>query len=220
MQKNMLQFVLCTTAFLFIWFMFFQPKQNSQQTLVQEQTTTQTKEADNGKKVNITDKVSKNNVVLNKENVPEEEITIETEKYKVVFSNKGAAIRHWYIKERNNSLVDLVLPEAGPVLANFPGSVYKIVEKTDNKVVFSYTSIENWKITKTFDLSKDYLHAVDIKLEKLTQDAKLPEIEFNWGPGLGTDDKELKENISVTRIIGFTLTKPSDTSGIEITKNN
>ena len=219
MQKNMLQFVLCTTAFLCIWFMFFQPKQNPQQTLVQEQTTTQTKEADNGKKLNITDKVSKNNVVLNKENVPEEEITIETEKYKVVFSNKGAAIRHWYIKERNNSLVDLVLPEADPVLANFPGSVYKIVEKTDNKVVFSYTSIENWKITKTFDLSKDYLHAVDIKLEKLTQDAKLPEIEFNWGPGLGTDDKELKENISVTRIIGFTLTKPSKLEKIKTEEN-
>ena len=97
-RNNMLYFVVCTTVFLFVWFMFFQPKQNPQQTLLQEQTATRTQKSDNDKKLNIADKVSKNNTVLNTENVPEEEITMETDKYKVVFSNKGAAIRHWYIK--------------------------------------------------------------------------------------------------------------------------
>ena len=208
MQKNTFMFVLCTTVFLIIWFMFFQPKQDAQLNRedainVQQQTAVQNQQNDN-REINITgqENISKQDVISNIQNIPEEEITIETDKYKAVFSNKGAAIKHWYIKEQNNALVDLVLPEASPVLANFPGSVYEIVEKTDSKIVLSHTSIQNWKITKTFDLSKDYLHAIDIKLEKLTQDAKLPEIEFNWGPGLGTDDKELKENVSVTRVVG------------------
>ena len=225
MQKNTFMFVLCTTVFLIIWFMFFQPKQDAQLNRedainVQQQTAVQNQQNDN-REINITgqENISKQDVISNIQNIPEEEITIETDKYKAVFSNKGAAIKHWYIKEQNNALVDLVLPEASPVLANFPGSVYEIVEKTDSKIVLSHTSIQNWKITKTFDLSKDYLHAIDIKLEKLTQDAKLPEIEFNWGPGLGTDDKELKENVSVTRVVGYTSTKPAKLEKIK-TENN
>jgi YidC/Oxa1 family membrane protein insertase len=202
--------------------MFFQPKQNEQQALLQQQQQTVTQQqTQSSQEVSVTSKenVSKQEIISNIQNIPEEEITIETDKYKAVFSNKGAAIKHWYIKEKNDTLVDLVLPEASPVLANFPGSVYEIVEKTDSKLVLSHTSIQNWKITKTFDLSKDYLHAIDIKLEKLTQDAKLPEIEFNWGPGLGTDDKELKENVSVTRVIGFTSTKPAKLEKIKTEAN-
>lgn len=151
--------------------------------------------------------------------IKEEEIIVETEKYKVVFTNKGAAVKNWYIKEANGALVDLVLPEASPVLANFPGSVYEITERTENKIVFSYSFMQDWKITKTFDLSKDYLHSVNIKLEKLKQDTKLPDIDLDWGPGLGTDDKELKENVSVTRVLGYTSTKPSKLEKIKEQNN-
>ena len=222
MQKNTFMFVLCTTVFLLVWYMFFQPKQNEQQIqLQQQQQTVAQQQVNSNKELNIQNQenISKQEIISNIQNIPEEEITIETEKYKAVFSNKGAAIKHWYIKEKNNALVDLVLPEASPVLANFPGSVYEIVEKTDSKLVLSHTSIQNWKITKTFDLSKDYLHAIDIKLEKLTQEAKLPELEFNWGPGLGTDDKELKENVSVTRVVGYTSTKPAKLEKIKTESN-
>lgn len=221
MQKDMLKFVVCTSIVLIAWYMLMQPKQNQQQMLLQQQqqqSTVQTQENKN-QELNITNEdkfVSKQEVT---ENIKEEEIVLETEKYKAVFSNKGAAIKHWYIKEQNDTLVDLVLPEASPVLANFPGSVYKIVEKTDTKLVLSHTSIQNWKITKSFDLSKDYLHAINIQLEKLSQDAKLPEIEFNWGPGLGTDTKELKENVSVTRVMGLTSTKPNKLEKIKEENN-
>ena len=51
------------------------------------------------------------------------------------------------------------------------------------------------------------------------KDAKLPEVEFNWGPGLGTDDKELKENISVTRVVGYTSTKPAKLEKIKTESN-
>ena len=222
MQKNTVMFVIFSSIFLFIWYMFFQPKQIDQKMILQnQQNVVQIKNKEQTSQ-NILDKqdVFSKEQKLNIQNIKEEEITLETEKYKVIFSNKGASIKHWYIKENNNDLVDLVLPEASPVLANFPGSVYEIVEKTDTKLVFSYTSVQKWKIIKTFDLSKDYLHAINIQLEKLTQDAKLPEIEFNWGPGLGTDKKELKENISVTRVMGLTSTVPNKLEKIKEEKNH
>lgn len=211
MQKNTIMFVVCSSVFLFVWYMWVHPKQNDQQIILQSQQQNvvqiQNQESDTQNISAQQSNISQSKIVENIKNIKEEEITLETEKYKVVFSNKGASIKHWYVKEQNNALVDLVLPEASPVLANFPGSIYEIVEKTGTKLVFSHTSIQNWKITKTFDLSKDYLHAVNIQLEKLSQDTKLPEIELNWGPGLGTDDKELKENVSVTRVMGLTSTK-------------
>jgi len=223
MQSNTVKFVLFSTIFLLAWYLYFQPKQDAQQQQMlqqqQQQTVTQSQETSSQETTISNEPVSKQEVVSNIQNIKEEEITIETDKYKAVFSNKGAAIKHWYIKEQNNTFVDLVLPEASPVLANFPGSVYEIVEKTDSKLVLSHTSMQNWKITKTFDLSQDYLHAMEIKLEKLSEDAKLPEIEFNWGPGLGTDDKELKENVSVTRVVGYTSTKPAKLEKIKTESN-
>ncbi|MBQ4178324.1 MAG: hypothetical protein II598_01115, partial [Elusimicrobia bacterium] len=150
------------------WYLYFQPKQDAQQQQMlqqqQQQTVTQSQETSSQETTISNEPVSKQEVVSNIQNIKEEEITIETDKYKAVFSNKGAAIKHWYVKEQNNTFVDLVLPEASPVLANFPGSVYEIVEKTDSKLVLSHTSMQNWKITKTFDLSQDYLHAMEIKL--------------------------------------------------------
>ena len=115
--------------------------------------------------------------------------------------------------------MDLVLPEAQPVLGNFPGSVYEITEQSEDKLTFTYISKQNWKITKTFTLSQDYLHNLDIKIEKLTQDAVLPSVDLNWGPGLGTDQKELKENTTVTRVLGYTSTMPAKLEKIK-TENN
>ncbi len=217
MQKNTLMFVLFSTVFLLAWYMFFQPNQQQQMLSQQEQNIQQQNNSvDVVRKEQKKQGTSTENILPNTNDkdissqfVKEEEIILETEKYKVVFTNKGAAVKNWYIKEANGALVDLVLPEASPVLANFPGSVYEITEKTDSKIVFSYTFMQDWKVTKTFDLSKEYLHSANIKLEKLKQDAKLPDIDLDWGPGLGTDDKELKENVSVTRVLGYTSTKPS-----------
>ena len=36
----------------------------------------------------------------------------------------------------------------------------------------------------------------------------VPQIDVSWGPGLGTDLKEEKENVSLTRVLAYTLDKP------------
>jgi YidC/Oxa1 family membrane protein insertase len=86
--------------------------------------------------------------------------------------------------------------------------IYKIVSKTDNKIVFEYTSIEGWKIVKTYTLSDLYMHNLDIMIEKNNK-IFAPQIDLKWGPGLGTDIKEMKENVALTRVLAYTIEKPN-----------
>ena len=54
MQKNTFMFVLCSTVFLLVWFMFFQPKQNEQQIqLQQQQQTVSQQQENNNQELNI-----------------------------------------------------------------------------------------------------------------------------------------------------------------------
>ncbi|MDD5102163.1 MAG: hypothetical protein PHH62_04175, partial [Endomicrobiaceae bacterium] len=219
MQKNTVMFVVFSTLFLMSWYLFFQPKPTEQFIQQTNKSENQNITTQSNKEVKLNIEKQETEQLFNVNQVKEEEITIESDNYKVIFSNKGASIKNWFIKEKNGSLVDLVLPEASPILGNFPGSVYEIKEQTKDKIVFAYTSNQNWKIIKTFNLSQKNLHKLDIELAKLKEDAKLPEIELNWGPGLGTDNKELKENISVTRILGYTSSMPAKLEKIK-TENN
>ncbi len=222
MQKNTVMFVAFSTLFLMFWYMFFQPK-TPVQSVTQQVNTSQSVASIPEQKQTDFQQIELNKNKQNSEDilkpVQERDITVEKENYKIVFSNKGASVKHWFIKEKNGSFVDLVLPEASPVMGNFPGSVYEIIEQTNDKIVFSYVSAQNWKIIKTYTLSDQYLHNLDIRLEKTAQDAKLPEIELNWGPGLGTDEKELKENASVTRVLGYTSAMPAKLEKIKTETN-
>ncbi len=224
MQKNFILFVVCSTISIILWFLFFQPA--SAPTPTQQQVATQQKTDTSYQtgteiqpEIKTDSHLAKEKETVNVTQVEEKEIVIEKQNYKVVFSNKGASIKHWFLKEKNGSFVDLVLPEAQPVLGNFPGSVYELSEQTEDKLTFIYVSKQNWKITKTFTLSPEYLHNLDIKIEKLVEDAVLPAIDLNWGPGLGTDQKELKENTTVTRVLGYTSTMPAKLEKIK-TENN
>jgi YidC/Oxa1 family membrane protein insertase len=200
MQKNSILFVLLSAATIFVWFFFLAPKQPQQ--IPQNQQQTQ----------NTTFNVEVQNANLNKPNaenryVKEEQINIETEQYKAILTNKGAAVLSWAVKEKNGEWIDLVFPESAPVLANFPGSVYKIVSKSNEKVVFEYDSKQGWIITKTYNLSDLYMHNLTIAIEK-TGEVNVPQVAIDWGPGLGTDYKELKENIRLTRALAYTSEKP------------
>jgi YidC/Oxa1 family membrane protein insertase len=74
--------------------------------------------------------------------------------------------------------------------------------------VFTSVSPQGWKITKTYDLSDSYLHNLTIEITKLNPSAPQPSVPVDWGPGLGTDVKEMKDNPSQTRALGFTSVKP------------
>jgi YidC/Oxa1 family membrane protein insertase len=194
--------VILSSITIFIWFFFLSPKEQRQVV----QSTTQSQVDTNLENVNK--KSTLDSVHTNENYIDEEKINIENATYKVVLTNKGAGILSWAVKEKNEQWVDLVFPGAQPVMANFPGCIYKIVSKADNKIVFEYASKEGWKITKTYNLDKTYMHNLNILMEKTREDVKVPPIDISWGPGLGTDLKEEKENISLTRALAYTIDKP------------
>ena len=216
MQKNTILFVVCSALTIFLWYYFFTPEQPVRP---QQQETAVERQNAHTQNANVSASVNETNISVapdQKEDsvIKEETINIETDIYKAVLSNRGASVISWSVKEKNGNWIDLVLPQAAPVMANFPGSNYQIISRSNEKVVFEHISAQGWKIVKTYTLSPDsYMHNVRISLSKTRgesprSEAPLPQIELEWGPGLGTDAKEQQENISVTRALAFTAVKP------------
>jgi YidC/Oxa1 family membrane protein insertase len=199
MQKNSILFVSLSAFAIFMWYFFFAPP-----TAQHQNTAAVSESGDNKfKSPDLNESVIDNNIYAK-----EEHINIETKRYKAVLTNKGAGILSWAVKENNGQWVDLVLPESAPAMANFSGLTYKIVSKSNEKIVFEYASKEGWKITKTYNLSDLYMHNLNIFVERNGK-TPFPQIDLKWGPGLGTDSKELKENVSLTRALVYTAAKPN-----------
>ena len=152
--------------------------------------------------------ISKKALLENLE-IPEKEIIVETKSSRIVLTNRGAAVKEWYVKEKNGSLTNLVMDKDSSVLSTFPGSNYRVIENGPAKIVFSHTSPQGWKITKEFDFSDTYMHRLKIGLEKITKSAELPYIAVSWGPGIGTDQKEKGENSRLIRALGYIPGKPA-----------
>jgi YidC/Oxa1 family membrane protein insertase len=205
MQKNSILFITLSAFVVFLWYFFFAPpqEQSYQQTAQSQNTAFVSESGDNKFKT-----VDLNEPCIDNTYIKEEHINIETEQYKAVLTNKGAGVLSWSIKEKNGQWVDLVFPESAPVMANFPGLTYEIVSKSDKKIVFEYASKEGWKIIKTYNLSDHYMHNLNISVERNSK-APFPQIDLKWGPGLGTDIKELIENVSLTRALVYTASKPN-----------
>lgn len=203
MQKNSFLFVVLSSITIFVWFFFISPKNQHQrvQNTVQQKSYTVEETLNEKPTFNTRE-------TYNESYTDEACIKIENENCKATFTNKGAAVLSWLVKEKDGHWVDLVFPGSQPTMSNFPGSVYKIISQSDERVVFEYASKEGWKITKTYSLDKNYMNNLNILIEKMQAKAVVPQIDISWGPGLGTDLKEQKENITLTRALACTLDKP------------
>ncbi|MDR3330759.1 MAG: membrane protein insertase YidC [Endomicrobium sp.] len=202
MQKNLILFIILSGITIFVWHFFIAPQQEKEiyhNHLENQSSVTQQLMVKNAQL---------NNSVFDNQH-KEEHINIENEHYKAILTNKGAAILSWSIKEKNGHFVDLVLQDTSSyVMANFPDLIYKIISKSKNKIVFEYISKEGWKITKTYNLSNLYMHNLNITVEKPCE-VNIPQIDIKWGPGIGSDIIETKENIAITRALAYTAKKPS-----------
>ena len=140
MQKNFISFIVCSAIVLALWIFFFQPEPQQVQPQQTNINTQQQTDKEVPSEIKAVSDWPKENATVDFPQIEEKEIVIEKQNYKAVFSNKGASVKHWYLKEKNGSFVDLVLPEAQPVLGNFPGSVYEITEQSEDKLTFTYIS--------------------------------------------------------------------------------
>jgi len=199
MDKNTFFAIFLSTAFLIVWFMFFAPKQP----VAPKPGATAAVQA-------VQPELSKAPAATEggKTTVPEQEITAETSNYKAIFTTRGAALKHWFLKEKNGELVDLVQDDSSNQLVTFPGSNFDVQRPKPLTLVFTHSSPLGFKVTKTYDLSEFYLHTLTIQTSKIKSSAQLPVIDVSWGPGLGTDLKGQKDNVGQTRAVGYASATP------------
>jgi YidC/Oxa1 family membrane protein insertase len=196
-------FIILSAVVIFGWYFFLAPKVPYQ---ISDQLQTEESKCQSPADLAYGKNSQTQNGHLN-QLFKEEEITVETEKYKAVLTNKGAAVVNWFVREKSGEWVDLVFPGSSPVMANFPDIIYETVYKSADKIIFKHVSDEGWKITKIYNLSGSYMHNINIIVEK-DSSISVPEITLQWGPGLGTDVKETKENVFLSRVLAYTLNRP------------
>lgn len=204
MQKNTFLAFLLSAIFLFVWMTYFQPKQSNQATSQQP-----AEKAESKSQLQQSPEYTQESSKPPAKAIAGKEFVVESPKYKAVFTTNGAAIKHWYIKEKNGALIDLVLEQNTAQLSTFPGSKYELFQPEPKKLVFSFTSLLGWKITKTYELSENYLHKLSVQITKTKASAVQPGLQIDWGPGIGTDLKEQKENAGLIRALGYKPVKPS-----------
>jgi YidC/Oxa1 family membrane protein insertase len=129
----------------------------------------------------------------------EETITVETDLYRVVFSNRGAVVRSWVLKayhDQSNKPVDLVnvraaarvpapfsLTTKGQPLTPNPDTALFQVERPDNLTVNFRYSDSRLAVKKSFKfLPKSYLVAVSSEVSQ--NGAPVPH-GFAWRGGFG-----------------------------------
>jgi YidC/Oxa1 family membrane protein insertase len=218
MQKNSILFAVLSVVTIVCWLFFFAPKQQQN---YQNQTNVDTNsQVAKIQDTNLSTPGANNQYAKEQVNIETREI--KTDQFRAVFTNKGAAILSWSVKEKSGQWIDLVLPESVPVMATLPDCVYKIVSKSDKKIVFEYASKEGWKVTKTYDVSDTpdpdpdiyNMHNLSIVIEN-PKNTVVPQIDIGWGPGLGTDSKEAKENMRMTRVLACSADKSSKLKKLE-----
>ena len=185
MDKNTFFAIFLSTAFLVVWFMFFQPKPAPVQPPKPDVSTALENSSTELKKTSVPDEAQG-------QEKDEREITVENDNYRAVFTTRGAAIKHWFLKEKSGKLIDLVYDDTISQLSTFPGSRFDVVCPDTMTVVFTHSSPLGWQVTKTYKLTAGYLHTLNIKISKTKNSAQLPSLTLQWGPGLGTPPKNRK----------------------------
>ena len=212
MNKNTLKFIVFSALVIFGWFFLFpQEKPQAPTTAPVSQSDQQAQSSQNlpaSQTAAAPAQTTGFAQSAQKTDQPQQTVLIENENYKVELTNIGAGVLSWQTKEQNGQWVELILDKNMPAMIN-GNEAYTLVSSDNQKAVFEYVSPNGWKITKTFSFSQDSLmHNLNIKLESIARGAFLPPLDLGWGPGLGTDERNLKDNLAETRITAYPAQKP------------
>ncbi|MFH1368986.1 MAG: membrane protein insertase YidC [Elusimicrobiota bacterium] len=200
MDKNTLIAVVVSTVFLIFWWTYFQPKPVPKSPV---QTAAQSAEIDTEKTQPETAAAAP--VKLS----PGKETVFETDKYRAVFTSKGGAIKEWWLKEKNGSKpVNLALYSDSRFLSTFPETSFSAVQRGKDTIIFEGILPSGARIKKTYTLADDYLNKLEIELSGGRKSGD--DLSINLGPGIGTDVKELKENLGLMRALAFRSEKPKE----------
>lgn len=159
-------------------------------------------------------------------------ITIETGLYKAVISNKGPAIKKWYLKDfkKWDGVQTQLVKDS---LGDFYNVIYSAEgKKVDTRYLFftfdtqntnvklsgkeSYTLTAklnngNGSITKTFTFYGDkYIFDTDLKIENLEDKINPRGLDLVWGKGLTNQEKNSVDEASESKVMAVMNGEPSE----------
>lgn len=223
-DKNLIIAMIASMVFLGVWYKFFMPE-TAPQTVSAPATLPSSTSGIKAGGAKKSDLKSANSAVL-------VEKTLETEFLKIVIDSRGAAVRHWFVKQKvKKSMPDLVNHQMtdGAELPseNLPFSTFPDINFTEAPSASANESRWTARLPSGLEVEKKYVispvQAVDAEhspeLVRLSVAIRNPSkspvaiegIKLFWGPGLGTIESEEKENAKVTRVIAY----PSPTKQAE-----
>ncbi len=136
----------------------------------------------------------------------EEEIVLNFGEKNLVFTTAGAGVKNWMLKEKNK-IIELVLPnqEKNLFFATLPELKYQLLSKDTVKVIFQTVTPERILINKTYEFLADpYTGYLDFEITNLENlEKKFTLSLLTLGPGLGTDEKGMKDNLRHLRVLGY-----------------
>jgi len=212
MEKRLLLSTVLSIIIITLWYILMPKQQNVQPPDKKNQEITKKAEK------NAAEPKSFNTSSGLPANISTEDYVIETNSVKVIFNNLGARIKHWYVKEGNNPIKwpDLALQSNGKYLDTYPDLLFKVANRSENSIAF-YGTTGGLKISKTYQLSEDGLNKLIVEITNTS--SRNEPFEIYWGPGIGSDLKNMKEEKSISRVVaikkmnsGYTLTKIKNSS--------
>lgn len=128
---------------------------------------------------------------------------LRDENNEIVLTSKGGAVKNWRVKLTSHE-VDLVLhPNAETLpLDSFSDTPFKITVQGKTAIMQGALA-SGLRVTKKLTLgSSGYLHQLSYQFQNPTsRPIEVPRWSVGWGPGLGTDPGEKKENAGIIRAI-------------------
>lgn len=198
-NKNFFVAMALIAGFLILWSVFVIPRFTPKPTAVPAATSTSAPEA-----FTPAPELSSAHAKMGQPIVTKDTI-LRDENNEIVLTSKGGAIKNWRVKLGNEE-VDLVLhPEAENLpLTTFADVSFQI--SVQGKTATLRGSLPNGlRVIKTLTLAAHgYLHQVTVQFQNPTkQQLELANWSMGWGPGIGADAGELKENPRLIRVISF-----------------
>lgn len=186
MEKRTILAIVLSTLFLLSWYYFFPPAAPQ-------------KEIPSKVKTEIPSPLTAFPATPPEKILPSAEakdISVNTETMRIIFSTLGGQPKHWYIKEKNTQIDLIMLPPSNSKevweVAQPSGAVVFRLKKTGftEEKIYSFRSRGNW-VDLTYKITNTGSQPVNLPLAT------------EWGPGLGTDPENEKENPQLIRILTY-----------------
>ncbi len=200
MEKRVIIAIVLSILVLMLWSRIYKVPYSSQQNRVTEKPLSSTT-------VNETEQLKKSTLQTTVKQKGKE-IELDFKDLNITFTNKGALLKHWYLKEKKQTL-DLILPDTigfgiDEEFDNINGQLFSYKKKS-NTINFKYKLHNGLILTKSYNINPySNIHSFIVKIKNTSTTPKnIKGLSVYWKGNLGIDKSLLKYNRRETKFKAY-----------------